>query len=80
MVKLTESNLVKICGHVDKEESPKLDRILAGPQVIPPGVVKKCIQNIGFWRDQKKRHIFRQVLMMKNWIDRTDDDESDGDE
>eukprot|EP00957_Ditylum_brightwellii_P068911 5230750-Ditylum_brightwellii.AAC.1 len=71
MVELTEINLDKICGHVDKEESSKFDRILAGYEVIPPDVVKDCIKNIGLWHEPKENAYFQESV---------EDKELDGDE
>eukprot|EP00957_Ditylum_brightwellii_P210759 15365357-Ditylum_brightwellii.AAC.1 len=68
MVELTELSLDKMCGHVDKEESPTFDGILAGYEVIPPGVVKEHIKNIGLWCEPKEKAYFRKVLRMKNWM------------
>eukprot|EP00957_Ditylum_brightwellii_P194173 14787344-Ditylum_brightwellii.AAC.1 len=71
MAKLTELNLDKMCGHVDKEESPKFNGILAGYEVISPGMVKQHIKNIGLWREPKEKAYFQESV---------EDEELDGDE
>eukprot|EP00957_Ditylum_brightwellii_P017162 1293877-Ditylum_brightwellii.AAC.1 len=55
MVELTKLNLDKICGHVDRVESPKFDRILAGYKVKPPATVKQRIDAAGSWRVPKEK-------------------------
>eukprot|EP00957_Ditylum_brightwellii_P167382 12743026-Ditylum_brightwellii.AAC.1 len=88
MVELTELNLDKIYGHVNKVESPKFDGIFAGYEVIPPVMVKQRINTMGLWCEPKERHIFRKVLKMTIWMvtsswynkDMADDDESECDE
>eukprot|EP00957_Ditylum_brightwellii_P105208 8019507-Ditylum_brightwellii.AAC.1 len=71
MAELTELNLDRICGHLDNEESPKFDGILAGYEVIPSDVVKQCIKNIGLWCDPKEKAYFQESV---------DDEEMDSDE
>ena len=62
MVEFTELNLDKICGHVDKVESPKFDGILAGYEVIPPVMVKQHINVIGLWREPKEKAYFQKSV------------------
>ena len=71
MVELTELNLDKICGHVDKAESPKFDGILAGYEVMPPVTVKQRINSIGSWCEPKEKAYFQKSV---------EDDDLDGDE
>eukprot|EP00957_Ditylum_brightwellii_P126393 9635482-Ditylum_brightwellii.AAC.1 len=71
MVELTELNLDKICGHVEKEESTRFDGILAGYEVIPPDIMKQCIKNIGLWHEPKEKEYFQKSV---------EDEELDGDE
>ena len=71
MVELTELNLDKSCGHVDKAESPKFDGILAGYEVMPPVTVKQHINSIGSWREPKEKAYFQESV---------EDDDLDGDE
>eukprot|EP00957_Ditylum_brightwellii_P196595 14979065-Ditylum_brightwellii.AAC.1 len=62
MVELTKLNLDKICGHVNKVESPKFDGILAGYKVKPPVTMKQCINAIGPWREPKEEAYFQKSV------------------
>eukprot|EP00957_Ditylum_brightwellii_P100586 7666941-Ditylum_brightwellii.AAC.1 len=62
MVELTKLNLDKICGHVDKVESPKYNGILAGYEVMPPVLVKQRIDTIGLWCEPKEKAYFQESV------------------
>eukprot|EP00957_Ditylum_brightwellii_P057180 4332463-Ditylum_brightwellii.AAC.1 len=71
MVELTKLDLDKMCGHVDKVESPKIDGILAGYEVKPPAMVKQLIDDTGSWRAPKEKVYFQEIVESES----SDDDE-----
>ena len=65
-LELTQLSLDKVCGHVDKVESPKFDGILAGYEVMPPDMVKQCINAIRLWQEPKEKLYFQKSVKSDN--------------